>query len=103
MPEWVKVGEVGELAEGQMKVVWVKRHEILLINSGGRYYAIGNRCTHQGGLLQYGKLQGDAIECAMHGSKFDIRTGEVVADPAWISETAYRLEAAPNGINIELA
>ena len=55
-----------------------------VVNIGGKIYAIGNTCTHLGGILAEGKLEGYEIQCPWHGSKFDVRTGQVTKPPATI-------------------
>jgi len=49
---------------------------------GGQYYALADLCTHDGGELSDGDLDGHVIECARHGARFDIRTGAALALPA---------------------
>jgi len=48
---------------------------------GGNYYALGNRCTHAGGNLSKGFLDGTTITCPKHGSKFDVITGKAILGP----------------------
>ena len=55
---------------------------VLLANLDGRYYAILDICSHQGVPLHDGFLEGNEIECALHGSSFDLRTGVVGLPPA---------------------
>jgi 3-phenylpropionate/trans-cinnamate dioxygenase ferredoxin component len=53
----------------------------LLANAGGVFYAIGNVCTHEGGKLSQGTLQGTTVTCPRHKAQFDITTGKVVSAP----------------------
>ncbi|MBT2405002.1 MULTISPECIES: bifunctional 3-phenylpropionate/cinnamic acid dioxygenase ferredoxin subunit [unclassified Streptomyces] len=48
----------------------------------GEVYAIDDTCTHQDASLSDGWLEGCEIECPLHASKFDLRTGSVDAPPA---------------------
>ena len=79
---FVKVAEAKEIAPSSMKAVEVEGEKVCIINSEGRFYAIGNVCTHVGGPLDEGTLEGYEVECPWHGSKFDVRTGEATKPPA---------------------
>ena len=83
MENFVEVAKVDEVPAGTASVVDVKGVECALINSGGEFHAIGNECTHAGGPLGEGDLvEENQIECPLHGSVFDITTGEPVVGPA---------------------
>jgi len=79
--EYLEVGKTGEIAEGEMKAYTVQDNDILVVNYNGSYYAIGGKCTHMGGDLSKGKLEGKIVTCPRHGSKFDITTGESISGP----------------------
>ncbi|MHB1376563.1 MAG: Rieske (2Fe-2S) protein, partial [Candidatus Humimicrobiaceae bacterium] len=79
--EYLEVGKTGEITEGTMKAYKVQGKDILIVNYGGKYYAIGGKCTHMGGDLSKGKLDGKIVTCPLHGSKFDITTGESISGP----------------------
>jgi len=55
---------------------------ILLVRRGSQIYALGDTCSHLGGPLSEGKLEGEIIQCPWHGSRFSIRDGHVVDGPA---------------------
>jgi glycine betaine catabolism B len=76
--DFVKVAETEDIQTPQMIAVEVDGEKICLANANGKYYAIGNMCTHMGGPLAEGKLEEHVVQCPWHGSRFDIRTGEVV-------------------------
>jgi glycine betaine catabolism B len=91
MPGFVKVASTSELAPGMMKKVMIGTQAVLLTNVSGKYYAIGDVCTHAGGPLHQGKLLGNVVECPWHGSHFDVTTGQVKRSPAWRPEPAYEV------------
>jgi 3-phenylpropionate/trans-cinnamate dioxygenase ferredoxin subunit len=68
------------LPDGKMMLVVAKGKEILLANVGGTYYAVANKCTHLGGMLSEGKLDGSTVTCPRHGARFDVRSGQNVGD-----------------------
>jgi 3-phenylpropionate/trans-cinnamate dioxygenase ferredoxin subunit len=83
MAEWVKVAAVGEIAPGTCKVADVDGAAIAVFNIGGEYFAIEDVCTHDGGELAIGQLEGDQIICPRHGARFCVRTGEALSAPAY--------------------
>ncbi len=83
-----------------MKEVQVKGENVCLVNVEGKYYAIGNVCTHEGGPLGDGTLEGHEVECPWHNSRFDVRTGEVTNPPASEPEPIYEVKVDGNDILI---
>lgn len=82
MAEFVSVARTGDLPPGARTVVDIKDHYIAIFNVGGTYWAIEDVCTHDGGPLAEGELDGTVIECPRHGARFDITTGAVLSMPA---------------------
>ena len=80
--DFVKVAEVGELSPGGMKMVELGDDQVLVCNVGGTIYACDNVCTHAFGPLSEGDLDGEQVECPLHGSVFNVTTGEVIDPPA---------------------
>jgi len=97
----VKVAEGKDIQPSTMKVVEANGEKICLATVEGKYYAIGNVCTHLGGPLAQGKLEGYEVECPWHGSRFDIRTGKVVRPPAMRSEPTYEIKVEDDNILIK--
>lgn len=83
MPQdFVKVAHRGELPPGKMKRVDRDGRRILLANVDGKYYATDDTCTHEDASLSKGFLKGDIVKCPLHGSRFNLCTGQVLDDPA---------------------
>jgi len=78
--EYIRVASKAELPANKMIMVVVGGKEILLSNIDGSYYAIANKCTHFGGSLVKGSLDGSIVTCPRHGAKFDVKTGQAVGD-----------------------
>ena len=76
-----KVAETQEIPIGQMRAVKFGAEEVLLANINGTFYAIRNVCTHEGGNLSKGTLQGNIVSCPKHKAQFDVTTGKVVSPP----------------------
>ena len=80
--EFLDAGESGELSEGTMKRVDIGGRRILLANVAGRLYAVDDTCTHEEASLSTGVLQGELVKCPLHNSRFNVRTGEALEEPA---------------------
>jgi len=78
---YVRLAGKAEVPIGKMKAVKLEGKEILIANVDNNYYAIGNRCTHAGGDLSQGVLEGNVVTCPRHHAKFDVTTGKVVSHP----------------------
>jgi nitrite reductase/ring-hydroxylating ferredoxin subunit len=76
-----KVALKSEIPVGKMRMVKLGDKEVLIVNVKGNCYAINNRCTHAGGDLSQGTLEGNVVECPKHHAKFDVTTGKVVSPP----------------------
>ena len=79
---FVKVADLSELSPGEMKNVEVGDDQVLLANVEGTIYACDNLCTHVFASLADGDLDGERVECPLHGSVFNVITGEVIDPPA---------------------
>src|SRR5918995_1206936 len=99
--DFVKVANTKDIQPSQMKEVEVNGENICVVNVDGKYYAIGSICTHEGGPLADGTLEGYEVECPWHNSKFDVRTGEVISPPASEPEPAYEVKVEGNNILIK--
>jgi len=98
----VEVGPESDIQPGQSACVVVDDIPIAIFNVNGEYYAIGDTCTHEDFSLSEGEVFEDAtVECALHGSRFDLRTGEALSLPAtgcagsyeiWVEDGVIKLE-----------
>ena len=78
-----------DLKEGKPAVVDVKGVPVFLLRRGDQVFAMNDRCTHRGGPLHKGKLDGDTIECPWHGSCFRVTDGELLRAPATAPQPVY--------------
>lgn len=79
---FVKVGSVAELAPGKMMRIEVSGRPILLANVNGRVWAADDTCSHEDASLSTGSLRGEFVKCPLHGSRFNVCTGQVMDEPA---------------------
>lgn len=82
MSDFVKAGKFSALDDPGREVIEIDDRMIVLFRVGQDVFALDDVCTHDGGPLGDGKLEGYAIICPRHGARFDIRTGAVLALPA---------------------
>ncbi len=83
MSDWIDVADIVDFPAGSRHAVYLENISILVFNLDGDFYAIENVCTHDGGPLVDGYLQGDEIVCPRHGAHFCVRTGAVTQPPAY--------------------
>lgn len=76
MAEFVKVAKTSDLAPGQKMLVEYDDEDVGLFNIEGEFYAISDVCTHDGGPLVEGELDGDCVICPRHGARFNVKTGQ---------------------------
>ena len=93
----VQVATKSEIPAGAMKAFAVGDNQILVANCDGALYAVSNICTHMGGRLSEGRLEGFTCTCPRHGASFDLRTGANVTPPKIgpLKMTAAKLRSYP--------
>ncbi len=79
---FVRIASTGEIRPGKMKRFDIDGHAILVANVDGCYYAVDDSCTHEDASLASGSLKGEMVKCPLHGSRFNVTTGQVLDDPA---------------------
>jgi 3-phenylpropionate/trans-cinnamate dioxygenase ferredoxin subunit len=70
------------LAPGKMQCFEVNGQRLILANVAGEFFVTDEMCSHEEFPLWYGALKGHHIECSLHGSCFDLRTGQPTEEPA---------------------
>ena len=80
--DWVRVASTSDVKPGDILLVEVGDEPVALANTGDEFLATSDICSHEYVELHEGWLEGDEIECPQHGSKFNMRTGEVLNPPA---------------------
>ena len=91
-PGFVKVAQVSEIKPGEMLSVEVDNEQVLLANVDGAIHAIDDVCSHAYATLSEGDLNGEEVECPLHGGVFNVTTGVPVAPPANEPVKAYKVQ-----------
>jgi ferredoxin-NADP reductase/nitrite reductase/ring-hydroxylating ferredoxin subunit len=99
---FAKVAKKSDIPPSHMKEVQVNGQSVCVANIDGRYFAINNICSHEGGPLADGILQGYEVECPWHQSKFDMRTGDVKAPPAVEPQATYEVKIFGEDLMVKL-
>lgn len=101
MTDFKKIAKVSDIKPGKMKAVWYENESVLISNVAGRFFAIGNICTHAGCNLSEGDMSGKNVTCACHGSIFDLTNGKVLDGPAKKDEPTYEVKIEGDDILIK--
>ena len=102
MASFVKVAKADEVPAGAGKLVEAAGKQIALFQVEGKYYALDNTCTHRGGPLSEGDVQGLEVECPWHGAHFSLETGQVLRPPAPREVACYPVRREGDDIEIEV-
>ncbi|MGH2739731.1 MAG: non-heme iron oxygenase ferredoxin subunit [Actinomycetota bacterium] len=102
MAEFVTVGRVDDVPQGEIREFNVHGQEIAIVNVDGAFYAIDGLCTHRECSLADGDLEDTTIACVCHGSKFDVRTGEVLNPPASEPVSTYGVRDEDGELKVEV-
>ncbi|MGC1379935.1 MAG: non-heme iron oxygenase ferredoxin subunit [Candidatus Baltobacteraceae bacterium] len=96
-----RVAKVSEITPGSTRRVVVRSMELLLCNVDGKIYAIEDVCTHDGGPLDQGTLEGECVVCPRHGATFDVRTGDALTLPAVVPLMTFDVSVEGDDVYVE--
>lgn len=103
MAEWVRVADTDECrSDGCVHRVVGDGEEIVLVRSGGELFALEDRCSHEDFPLSDGDADDGQIECVLHGSRFDLRTGKPVNLPAVRPVKTFPVEVRDEGVFVQI-
>jgi len=101
VPKYFRVASVTEIPPGDKKIVEVDGVLVVLVNLDGQLYAVEDVCTHDGGPLGEGKLDGCELICPRHGARFDVRTGAATRMPAIEPAPTYEVRVQDGDVLVE--
>lgn len=102
MRKFVAVAKITDLKDNAPFCAEAESHKISLYKIGDDFFATDNVCTHAGGPLCEGKLNGKIITCPWHASEFDVTTGEVVGGPTTSPVKIYKTQVNGDSIEVEI-
>ncbi len=100
--EFVSVAELSKLGPGKLLRIVVDGHAYMLANVDGTVFATDDMCTHEDASLSTGALHGDCVSCPLHGSRFNVRTGEPSEEPAEKALQTYETQVIGDDIRLRL-
>jgi len=103
MGRLVKVADTKAVPPGTAVAIDLEGRSVALFNVDGTFYAIDDTCTHAGGPLSEGELDGTVVTCPFHGACFDVATGEVLGPPAPEGVGRYDVRVEGDDVKIEIA
>ncbi len=98
--EYVQFGTVTEFGKRTAMCRMIGGHKVAVFKVGDTFHAIHNVCSHAGGSLADGSLEGRTVQCPLHGAKFDVTTGKVVGLPATRSQNTYPVRVVGDRIEV---
>ncbi|HMS00821.1 MAG TPA: non-heme iron oxygenase ferredoxin subunit [Anaerolineales bacterium] len=90
--EYYEIIPASELPNGERLFIEIEGNSLVIFNIAGQFFAIADICSHDGGPLGEGDLEGFNVICPRHGAEFDVRTGKVVQLPAVDDIPAYPVQ-----------
>jgi len=96
------VCELGELTPGKPSTFEVDDRFVVVVQLDGQVYCIEDLCTHDGGTLGDGELEGHCLVCPRHGAKFDVRNGHVTCMPATENTPSHEVKIDGSQVMIRL-
>ena len=92
----------GDLPEGEKRLVEIEGELLVLVRLQGQVYCLDDVCTHDGGTLGDGELEGGCLVCPRHGAKFDVRSGEAVTMPATEPTRTHRVRVVDGTVYVQV-
>jgi 3-phenylpropionate/trans-cinnamate dioxygenase ferredoxin component len=104
MAEFVKVCAVDEVEVGAAISANIDGVDVAIVHAGdGNFYAIHDECSHASVPLSEGEVEGCTLECWLHGSRFDLRTGQPTGLPATVPVPVYPVETRDGFVFVSLS
>lgn len=94
MDDWVAAFRADELADGDYRLAELSGSLVAVYRIDGQFFAIEDVCSHDGGELAGGPVEGHAVECVRHGARFDLRSGAPLNPPAYVPVTVFPVRVA---------
>ena len=103
MSDFIRVASIAEIPDPGRKLVEIDDRLVVVIHTAGHFYAIDDVCTHDGGPLGEGDLEGLTIACPRHGAKFDIRDGRALTMPATKATVTHDVKVVGDDVLVKLS
>jgi len=102
MPQFVTLASLAALKISRLQRADCNGRSLCLAYVDGRVFAVDDMCTHEDASLSKGSLHGACVKCPLHGSRFDLNTGEALDEPAEQKLNTYAVRIVGDDIQVEL-
>jgi nitrite reductase/ring-hydroxylating ferredoxin subunit len=102
MAKLIKVTETKDLPPGKAAAFDVEGLRVAVFNVDGSYYAIDDTCTHEGGPLCEGEVNGLKVTCPWHSADFDLKSGAALSPPAFDGVKSYKVVVEGSDLKVEV-
>ncbi len=102
MSDFTRVAKTSDIPDPGRKLVEIDERLVVVFHAAGHFYCIDDVCTHDGGPLGEGELDGFAVACPRHGAKFDIRDGRALTMPATKPTMAHEVKLVGDDVLVKL-
>ena len=102
MTDFVPAAKVSDVPDPGKTTIDVDDRLVVLIHAGGSWYCLDDVCTHDGGPLGEGPLDGDAIVCPRHGAKFSVKTGNAMTMPATEATVVHEVKVEGDDVLVKI-
>ena len=103
MSGWVRVAATDEIGDDRAIRIDIDGTPVCLARSNGELFAVHDTCTHADVSLSEGEVEDCKVECWLHGSQFDLRTGEPTGLPAIIPVATYAVRVTDGEVFLDLS
>ncbi len=100
MAEFRTVAKASEVPPGTLKHIELDDAQVCLANVGGAFYAIDGECSHMGGPLGEGELDGTTVTCPWHSAEYDVTTGKMLTPPAEHDQAKYEVRVEGDEVQV---
>jgi 3-phenylpropionate/trans-cinnamate dioxygenase ferredoxin subunit len=102
MSKLIPLASIEQVKLGKTKSFKVGNEFVLVVNIEDEYYAIEDRCSHEDSRLSLGCLKGELIDCTLHGSRFNVKTGCPIEEPATEAVKTYPITIINKTLHIQM-
>lgn len=95
---WIPVAPASTIPPGDYAQIEIDDALVAVFNVAGTFYAVDDICTHDGGGLAGGAVEGDVVICPRHGARFCLRTGAALTPPAYEPVRTYQTRVNEDGV-----
>lgn len=97
---WIDAGRLDDLPPGSMRRIDGASQRVLIANVSGTPLAVADTCTHEDASLSMGVLYGETVRCPLHGSRFCLRDGRAIDEPAEVDLACFAVRVSRGRLQV---